>query len=636
MFYKSQYRLSLLRACFIALLIGVMSFKVNAHALPHSEGQVSARVSEISANDTLTQQLNTWFDHKYDEWLQFSPMTLTHLGTKERYGEIDDMSEAAELARLNWRKAAVNDMRTRFDYDRLTPEAKTSYDIFIEQYEYDRLRYQYRRQAYMFTQFEGIHVNLPNFLINQHKVDTPADMDAYISRIEALSRAITQLLERAQENAKFGTRPPYFAYEDVIEKSQQLLQGAPFKDVSIDAPLMADVKNKIKGLQQTGLISDAEADAYYQRARQALIQHFQPAYQRVIDWFMEDKVNVAAQAKGVGALPNGEAFFQAMLRVENTTHMTAEDIHQLGLREVARLRAEMESIKHKLGFKGSLQEFFNYVKSTPDNGKFFYPNTDAGRQDYIDDSSAFLAEVSQKLPMYFGVLPQADLIVKRVESFREQAGAAQHYYAGTPDGSRPGVYYAHLSDMTSMPKIEMEAIAYHEGNPGHHMQISIAQELQNIPRFRTQASFTGFVEGWAVYSEVLAKEMGAYQDPYSEFGRLVTEIWRAIRLVLDTGINAKGWSEEQAIAFFRENSPRSDTSILSEVRRYFVWPGQATAYKLGQLKILSLRERARTVLVEEFDIRAFHDLVLSGGALPLSILEKRVEQWIASQRSEPR
>ena len=239
--------------------------------------------------------------------------------------------------------------------------------------------------------------------------------------------------------------------------------------------------------------------------------------------------------------------------------------------------------------------------------------------------------ITERLPDYFGILPKAELEVKRVEAFREQDGGAQFYSRGAPDGSRPGVFYAHLSDMRAMPKTLLEAIAYHEGNPGHHMQISIAQELTEIPVFRTLTFHTAYVEGWALYSELLAKEMGAYEDDYSNFGRLSTEIWRAVRLVVDTGIHAKGWSEEQAIAYFRENTAVADGAVQSEVRRYTVWPGQATAYKIGMLKILELREFAQTSLGPKFDIRAFHDTVLGGGSLPLTLLEKRVKRWVASQ-----
>ena len=330
-------------------------------------------------------------------------------------------------------------------------------------------------------------------------------------------------------------------------------------------------------------------------------------------------------------MSDGEAYYAVRLRNATTTGMSAEEIHEIGLEEVARIREEMLAIADALGFEGTLQDFFAYLR---EDDRFYYPNTDAGAQAYIDDSERYLAFINERLPAYFGILPKADLVVKRVEPFREQDGAPQHYSRGTPDGSKPGIYYAHLSDMRAMPKHVMEAIAYHEGNPGHHMQVSIAQELTDVPTFRTQSFHTAYGEGWGLYAELLAKEMGAYEDPYSDFGRLVTEMWRAVRLVVDTGIHTKGWTEEGAVAYFKDNTALAEEAILAEVRRYTVWPGQATAYKVGMLKIQELRAYAAAELGERFDLRAFHDVVLGGGSLPLDILERRVRNWVAAEQRE--
>jgi uncharacterized protein (DUF885 family) len=333
-------------------------------------------------------------------------------------------------------------------------------------------------------------------------------------------------------------------------------------------------------------------------------------------------------ATGVWKLPDGRAFYEERLAAQTTTDMTADRIHELGLSEVTRISAEMEAIKTEVGFDGSLQEFFTFVREDP---RFYYPNTDAGREAYLDTARKHLDFIEQRLPAYFGLLPKAELTVKRVEAFREQPGAAQHYVRGAPDGSRPAIYYAHLIDMGAMPIPLMEVIAYHEGSPGHHLQISVAQELTGIPMFRTQAGFTAYSEGWGLYAERLAKEMGAYADPYSDFGRLTSEIWRAIRLVVDTGLHAKGWTEEQAVEYFMAHSSTSEGQIRAEVKRYIVMPGQATAYKIGMLEILELRARAEAALGDRFDIREFHDTVIGGGALPLSILERRVDEWIGAQ-----
>src|SRR5690606_34448770 len=290
-----------------------------------------------------------------------------------------------------------------------------------------------------------------------------------------------------------------------------------------------------------------------------------------------------------------------------TTALTADEIHAIGLREVARIHAEMEAVKAEVGFDGTLEELFAFVR---DDDRFYFPNTDEGREAYLAEAREHLERIEARLPEFFGLLPKADLVVRRVEPFREQPGGAQHYYPGAPDGSPPGIFYVHLADMRAMPRPQLEVVAYHEGLPGHHMQISIMQELTGLPQFRTQSFFTAYVEGWALYAELLAKEMGAYRDPYADFSRLTTELWRAIRLVLDTGLHAMGWTEEEAVEYFRANSPAAEGQIRSEVRRYIVMPGQATAYKIGMLEILRLRGKAERELGDRFDLAAFHDAVL--------------------------
>ena len=354
-----------------------------------------------------------------------------------------------------------------------------------------------------------------------------------------------------------------------------------------------------------------------------------PAYVRLTAWLWQDREQALAAPRGAGALPDGAAYYNAMLRQQTTTEMTAEQIHQLGLNEVARLRSEMEALMRRIGFSGTLEAFFTFLRTDP---QFYLPNTEAGRQQYLATARVHLAEMKTRLPQYFGRLPKADLVVKRVESFREEPGGAAHYSAGARDGSRPGTFYVHLSDTGATPTFELEGTAYHEALPGHHMQISIAQELTGLPVFRTQYGYGAYAEGWGLYVEALAREMGFYKDPYSDFGRLSREIWRAIRLVVDTGLHGKGWSEAEALAFYSANSPQPPAKIRSEIRRDLVQPGQATAYKVGMVRILAIRERAKVALGSRFDSRSFHDAVLGGGSLPLSILDARIDRWIAKRR----
>ena len=596
----------------------------------------ASQPATAAANAQLSEseRLNAWFEEKYEQQLQFSPLMMTRLGRKDLYDQIDDMSEQGQDKRLKWMAATVDELQANFDYNQLDEDTKISYDIWMFQLEQAKKQAEFRRRNYVLTQMNGMQSMLPTLLINYHKVAKSSDIAAYISRLEGVGRAVEQLTSRVAINADEGVKAPYFAYEGVIKQSKAIISGKPFDaDSDQDSSLLADVKTKVAALEESGEITAEQAATFIEEAETALLDKVMPAYGKLISWFENDLPNISREATGASALPQGEAYYNSALALRTTTDLTADEIHQIGLNEVDRILAEMEKIKQAEGFDGTLKAFFAYIKSDNTDERFYYPNTDEGRQAYLDGATAFLDNIGEKLPEFFGILPKADLVVKRVEPYREQAGAPQHYFAGSPDGSTPGVYYAHLIDMSTMPKNEMEAIAYHEGNPGHHMQISIAQELEGVPKFRTTSFFNSYVEGWALYAELVAKEMGGYQNPMSDFGRLVSEMWRAIRLVVDTGIHAKGWTEEQANQFFRDNSPISDGAIKAEVQRYFVWPGQATSYKIGMLKILELREKAETELGDKFDIRAFHDVVLGSGAVPLTILERMVNNWIAKEKA---
>lgn len=605
----------------LTLFLGACATTPSGSASTHE----TANASDLNKE---TDRLNAWFAEKYEEQLQFSPMMLTSLGRKDHYGELDDLSLEAAHRQLAWRKATVEEMETQFNYDKLSPEAKTSYALWKYEYEEAAAGLPFELHTYVFHQMNGLHSALPTFLINFHRVDTDDDMVAYISRLKQVPRAFEQLLERAQQAADMGIRPPRFAYEGVIDQAKKVIHGAPFGK-GAPASLWTDIQTKIDGLVSAGTIDSERAEALRLEAKTALVNELQPAYKALIAWMKADMPNAAVNPSGVKTLPNGEAFYAYCLRTMTTTPMTADEIHETGLREVERIHGEMLALKDRVGFEGDLDAFFEHLNHDP---TFYFPDTDSGRQAYLDEATRVIANMRKTIPDYFGLLPKAELVVKRVEPFRERPGAAQHYVHGTPDGSRPGVYYVHLSDMNALPKTELEDVAYHEGIPGHHMQISIAQELEDVPKFRTQAFFTAYIEGWALYSEWLAKQMpGTFEDPYSEFGQLNGELWRAIRLVVDTGLHAKGWTEAQAVEYFDQNSSQPHAAIESEIQRYLVIPGQATSYKVGMMKIQALRAEAEAKLGDQFDIRGFHDTILGGGALPLSFLEERVHHWIASQ-----
>ena len=595
-----------------------------------SEAPKSFTAEEIQAE---TDRLNAWFEEKYEANLMRSPIQLTFLGRPERQGEIDQMSEESLEEGLAITKANLAEIKANFDYDKLTPDAQISYDVWVYQAERELEADKFRYNGYVFDQMRAVHSFFPQLLIAFHKVETKEDMDNFVNRVKEAGRALNQLIDGSIKTAEKGVRPPYFAFDSVIEESQAIITGAPFTEGE-DSAVFADAKAKIAGLVENEVIDAEMAEQFTAQVTTNLLEHFQPAYERLIEWQKKDKVNAGTEAKGVSALPDGIAYYNERLANNTTTSLTADEIHEIGLSEVARLRGEMEKVKAEFGFEGDLPSFFAFLRDTKDDERLYYSNNDEGRQGYIDDATAAIDNIKTLLPEYFGILPKADMVVKRVEAFREQDGAAQHYYPSSPDGSRPGIYYAHLSDMTSMPKRELEVIAYHEGLPGHHMQIAIAQELEAVPTFRTQASFTAYIEGWALYSELLAKEMpGTFANPLSDFGRLGSEIWRAIRLVVDTGLHAKGWTEQQAVEYFKANSAVTDTQAVSEVRRYLVLPGQATSYKIGMLKISELRKKAEEALGDKFDIRGFHDVVLGGGAVPLEVLERMVNNWIAKTQA---
>jgi uncharacterized protein (DUF885 family) len=587
---------------------------------------------EIAKNSA---DLVAYLDAEYEEEVQQSPQEMTAQGRKDRYGELDDRSEAAMDKLMAWRRESVADMQAKFKPDALSEDARLSYEIWELELARAEKASEFRRHRYIFGR-NGAHTGLVNFIINQHRVDEKSDAEAYIARVAAIGPTLDVLIERAKLAAGDGIRMPGFSYDMTTSEVGRVTAGAPFGP-GPDSPLFADGKAKIKALGDAGKLKPEEVVALTEQLRLAMVDKMKPAYDRLAAWVAEDKKNASATPQGAGSLPNGEAYYNAMLSLMTTTEMTADEIHQLGLSEVTRIHGEMEKVKEAAGFKGTLQEFFAFMRT---DKQFYLPNNDAGAQEYVDRATKHIEEMKLALPQYFGRLPKADLIVKRVEPYREEPGGAQHYQAGTPDGSRPGIYYAHLSDMNAMPTYMLEDIAYHEGLPGHHMQISIQQELEaetdpakRLPKFRTQYGYTAYSEGWGLYSEALSKEMGFLKDPYSHYGQLSGEIWRAIRLVVDTGIHSKGWSEEQAVKFFTENSSIAEGAIASEVRRYITTAGQATAYKIGMIKLQQMRDKARAELGDKFSYPAFHDQILGGGALPMPVLEKKIDRWIEAQKA---
>ena len=477
----------------------------------------------------------------YDtEQLAQSPLSKSFRGIKDAdYAKWDDFSDAAAQRAEATNLAALERMRARFDPARLNPDNQLSYRLFEKQIARASAAYGYRDYGYIFDQMNGPQSGLPAFLINIHRIDSKADAEAYISRLTGLGPAMDQSIVEARNGAAKGLMPPKWVYPYVIADARNVIAGAPFTSGAGDAPLFADFKEKVGKLS----LSQPENDALIAAAATALTSSVKPAYERLITE-MTAQEKIASTDDGVWRFKDGGGYYAERLGNYTTTSMTPDQIHTLGLQQVARIHGEMRGIMKRVKFKGNLQAFFNHMRT----GKQFYaPNTDAGRALYLAETEKAKQTVTALLPKWFGVLPQSPMVVKRVEEFREKSAGKAFYQRPSPDGTRPGTYYANLYNMADMPLTEVEALFYHEGIPGHHLQLAIQTELKDVPNFRKFGGVTTYSEGWGLYSEKLAKDMGLYTDPYRDFGRLQLELHRAIRLVVVSGLHHKKWSRAQAI-----------------------------------------------------------------------------------------
>lgn len=605
--------------------ISLVAFTLSAllalpsYAVPSLNDSHNVTSKSIAAQSE-SEKANALFETIFMENIMASPIAQTYMGIKQDYDKWDDIgdeADARELARTKKQLAEVNQL----DASKLDPQTRLSLTLLTQNLNNDIKDYQWRYHNYPVNQMHGGHSMIASFLINQHQITDVSDAKAYISRLNGVPKRLSQLQQALEIRADKGIIAPKFVFGYVISDSQNIIKGAPF-DKGEDSALLADFRKKVNTLS----ISEAEKAQLIADAEKALVSQVEPAYKTLIAYIktLEAKADTR---DGVWKLPDGEAFYNNALARTTTTHMTADEIHQLGLAEVERIHNEMRAIMKKVNFNGTLQEFFTFMRDDP---QFYYPNTAEGKAAYLADATQLIDNMRSRLDEVFKVKPKAAMIVKQVEAFREKSAGKAFYEQPAPDGSRPGSYYANLYDMKAMPKYQMEALAYHEGIPGHHMQIAISQELKDIPKFRKFGGYTAYIEGWGLYSEYFPKEMGLYADPYSDFGRLAMELWRACRLVVDTGIHAKQWTRVQGIAYYVDNTPNAKSDAKKMVERHIVMPSQATAYKVGMIKLLELRHKAEKQLGDKFDIRDFHTLVLANGALPLDVLEEQVDQWIAS------
>jgi uncharacterized protein (DUF885 family) len=578
----------------------------------------------VDANTDINAKLDMWFETKFMEAVNRSPRSLAALGIKKRMDEWDDPSRAAELEELDYVRQDLEELRANFNPDDLDEDHKLSYRLYERSAKMRLEGDKFHAYGYPFNQMFGVQSGIPTFLLNRHKIDNADDARAYIKRLEGVKENLGTIVERSNQSAEIGILPPKFVYDHVIRDANNVLTGLPFDEDSEEVNLLLnDFKTKVEKLK----LDEETREQLYSGATTALLTSVGPAYRDMIA-AMKKQQSMSTTDDGVWKLPDADAYYAHRLKTITSTDMTADEIHQLGLKEMDRIHAEMRAIMKKVGFEGDLQDFFKFIRT---DKRFVYPNTEEGKARYLAEATEMIDIMKTKLPTVFNLIPKADLEVKAVEAFREKSAGKAFYNRPAPDGSRPGVYYANLYDMNDMPIYQMEALAYHEGVPGHHMQLSISQELKGVPKFRKYGSMTAYTEGWGLYSEYLPKEMGFYEDPYSDFGRLAMEIWRAARLVVDTGLHHKKWTREEAIDYLVTNTPNPKGDCIKAIERYIVMPGQATAYKIGMIKILELRENAKTTLGDKFDLAEYHDVVLASGPVPLNILEERVSEWVASK-----
>lgn len=568
---------------------------------------------------TPSEQFNTFLDERYDLWVNRSPEWQSYLGIKDDYSKWDDSSPEAHAADLELARQTIADIQA-FDFKALDAQAQISYDLYIDEMQKRLDRDVFRYHEYQVNQMFGIQSSLPAFLINIHRVTSAEDAEAYITRLATVPQKLGDAMRMMEEAQSRGILPPKFVFGHVLRDIDNVVSGRPFDDSESDSTLLADITEKVSALD----LDAAQTEDLISRASDALVSAVAPAYADLRALVVAQQA-AANTDDGAWKHPDGDAYYAYMLKDQTTTDLTADEVHDIGVADVARIHSEMRDIMARVEFEGSLQEFFAFMR---EGSQFYYPNTDEGRQAYLDKTNVLIDDMAARLPQVFATLPKAELDVKRVEAFRERSAGKAFYQSPSPDGTRPGRYYVNLYDMTSMPIYELDALAYHEALPGHHMQIAIAQELDGLPKFRRFDGATAYVEGWGLYSEYLPKEMGLYEDPYADFGRLSMELWRACRLVVDTGLHAKRWTREEAIDYLKQNTPAPEAEIVKSIERYIVMPAQATSYKIGMIKMLELRSEAEAALGEDFDIRGFHDVILRNGALPLNQLETQVRGWI--------
>nr|WP_019026851.1 DUF885 domain-containing protein [Colwellia piezophila] len=552
-----------------------------------------------------------------------SPETLTSLGFLESVGitghngELDDAS-LAKADELYVKLKQVHKTLNSYENDSLTEADLLSKEIALYLLDFAKNAEQFRYHSYPVNQLFGIQNGYPSFMEAQHQIHNTDDVENYLSRLVLVKTKFTQELEGIRLREEKGIIPPLFVIERVLEEMNNFV-GKPIEENILYTSLA-------KKMTESGNISDDEQAKLLAKAKSNIKDYVHPAYKSLIDYFTKIKPK-ATSDDGFWRLPNGEQAYISSLKFFTTTDYTPQYIHDIGLKEVNRIQSDIMTILKEQNYDIA-QGFSAAIEDLAAQESFYYEDSDAGRAQILVDYQKILDEIDMGLDSAFRIRPKAGMEVVRIPEFKEKTAPGAYYQQPAIDGSRPGRFFANLYDIKATPKYAMRTLAYHEGIPGHHFQIAVAMELEGLPLFRMFSPFTAYVEGWALYSEYLAWEMGFQDDPFDNIGRLQAELFRAVRLVVDTGIHYKKWTREQAIDYMKANTGMAQSDVVSEIERYIVMPGQATSYKVGMMKILALREKAKLALGNKFDLRDFHDVVLKNGAVPLNILERFIDNYI--------
>lgn len=592
-----------------SLLIAAVSI---AFGMPVCGQKLStAPVGAHASVEDRTAALNGLFQQYWDEYLERNPEFASEIGDKRYNDKISDYSVTAVNEWLQREQELLMKL-AQIDPAGMSASETMSREMLMRRFADDMEGSGFKAWEMPVNQMGGIYSTYPE-LVASLSFTSVKDYDDWIARLHLIPNAFAQVTHNMELGVQDHRVPPKYLLEKALEQVKTLANEKPE-----DSPLALPLK------KFPASIPAAEQERIKAEMLAAIAKEDLPAYQRFARYMEVSYVPAGRTEPGIAALTDGAKYYQFLIRRTTTTNLTADQIHQIGLEEVKKDEAAMLAIAEKLGFK-DLASFRASLKTNPK-----LKATSA--EQLLATYRGYLGPMKAKLPELFGRLPKAPFEVVPVPAYLEKTSAPAYYEAGTPDGSRPGRLFIDTYNATDRNLYAVESIAYHEGLPGHHLQISIAQELTGIPTFRKYGNYTAYTEGWGLYAERLGKDVGVYQDPYSDYGRLEADIWRAIRLVVDTGVHSEGWSRQQMVDYFHAHSNIDETSIQAEVDRYIAWPSQALAYKIGQLKILELRDKAKQQLGSKFDIRGFHDEVLDAGAMPLDMLEARVDGWIASQK----